>query len=275
MSMLKDFLAGGCGGLSLLAVGQPFDIVKVRMQTQSHLYKSTSDCVKSLVAKEGPLAFYKGVVPMAAGIAPVFALSFMGFEHGKKIFGKDTIPQVGLAGAWSAVYTTPLIGMGERVKCIAQTTGTKYGKSDVEIMKNLYRETGAKGLLRGMEMTLLRDGFGSALYFGTFELLKDKYLKENNCTQLPIGTNLLYGGLSGWAMWSVVMPVDTIKSKIQVAPEGISRADVLKEIRADIAKNGIKTVYRGVGVVLARAFPANAACFLGYEKAKQGLNMLF
>ena len=76
-------------------------------------------------------------------------------------------------------------------------------------------------------------------------------------------------------MWSVVMPVDTIKSKIQVAPEGVSRADVLKEIRGDIAKNGIKTVYRGVGVVLARAFPANAACFLGYEKAKQGLNYLF
>ena len=137
---------------------------------------------------------------MAAGIAPVFALSFMGFEHGKKIFGKDTIPQVGLAGAWSAVYTTPLIGTGERIKCVAQTTGTKYGKNDAEIMKNLYRETGAKGLMRGMEMTLLRDGVGSALYFGTFELLKDKYLKENNCETLPIGWNLLYGGLSGWAM---------------------------------------------------------------------------
>merc|ERR1712071_314268 len=88
MSMLKDFVAGGCGGLSLLAVGQPFDIVKVRMQTQSHLYASTQQCVKTLVAKEGPIAFYKGVVPMAAGIAPVFALSFMGFEHGKKILAK-------------------------------------------------------------------------------------------------------------------------------------------------------------------------------------------
>lgn len=212
---------------------------------------------------------------MAAGIAPVFALSFMGFEHGKKIFGKETIPQVGLAGAWSAVYTTPLIGIGERIKCVAQTTGAKYGKNDGEIAKNLYKETGMKGLLRGMEMTLLRDGIGSALYFGTFELLKDKYLRDNNCTELPIGPNLLYGGLSGWAMWSVVMPVDTIKSKIQVAPEGVSTKDVLREIRADVAKNGIKTVYRGVGVVLARAFPANAACFLGYEKAKQGLNLMF
>jgi len=273
--MLKDFIAGGGGGLSLLAVGQPFDIVKVRMQTQSHLYKSSMQCVTQLVKNEGPMAFYKGVVPMAGGIAPVFALSFLGFGHGKKIFGEETIPQLGMAGAWSAVYTTPLIGSGERIKCVAQTTGTKYGTSDVEIAKNLYRETGAKGLLKGMEMTLLRDGVGSALYFGTYEYLKKKYLAENNCTELPIGHNLLYGGLAGWAMWSLVMPVDTIKSRIQVAPEGVGRAEVLREVRADIAKNGIKTVYKGVGVVLARAFPANAACFLGYEKTKQALGLIF
>jgi len=273
--MLKDFIAGGGGGLSLLAVGQPFDIVKVRMQTQSHLYKSSMQCVTQLISKEGPLALYKGAVPMAAGIAPVFALSFLGFGHGKQIFGEETIPQLGLAGAWSAVYTTPLIGSGERIKCVAQTTGTKYGHSDVEIAKNLYKETGAKGLLKGMEMTLLRDGVGSALYFGTYEYLKKKYLAENNTKDLPIGYNLLYGGLAGWAMWSLVMPVDTIKSRIQVAPEGMTRADVLKEVRADISKNGIKTVYRGVGVVLARAFPANAACFLGYEKSKQALNLVF
>jgi len=273
--LAKDFLAGGGGGLCLLAVGQPFDIVKVRMQTQSHLYKSSMDCVSKLVTKEGPAAFYKGVVPMAAGIAPVFALSFLGFGHGKKIFGENTIPQLGLAGAWSAVYTTPLIGTGERIKCVAQTTGTKYGTSDMEIAKNLYKETGAKGLLRGMEMTLARDGFGSALYFGTFELLKKKYFEDHNTTELPVAHNLLYGGLSGWAMWSVVAPVDTIKSKIQVAPEGVSRSDVLKEIRADVAKNGVRSLYRGVGVVLARAFPANAACFLGYEKSKAALNSLF
>lgn len=274
-SLLKDFIAGGGGGLSLLAVGQPFDIVKVRMQTQSQLYKSSIDCCKQLVTKEGPMAFYKGVVPMAAGIAPVFALSFLGFGHGKKIFGESTIPQLGLAGAWSAVYTTPLIGSGERIKCVAQTTGTKYGTSDVEIAKNLYKETGAKGLLKGMEMTLLRDGFGSALYFGTYEYLKKKYLTDNNTETLPIGHNLLYGGLAGWAMWSIVMPVDTIKSRIQVAPEGVTRGQVLAEVKAEIGKNGIKTVYRGVGVVLARAFPANAACFLGYEKSKEALNALF
>ena len=51
--MLADFLAGGAGGLCLLAVGQPFDTVKVRMQTQSHIYKNAISCVKTTLAKEG------------------------------------------------------------------------------------------------------------------------------------------------------------------------------------------------------------------------------
>jgi solute carrier family 25 carnitine/acylcarnitine transporter 20/29 len=31
-------------------------------------------------------------------------------------------------------------------------------------------------------------------------------------------------------------------------------------------------MYRGFGAVMLRAFPANAACFLGYETAKKLLN---
>lgn len=212
---------------------------------------------------------------MAMGIAPVFALSFGGYGHGKQLFGQETGVQLACAGAWSAVWTTLPIGMGERVKCVAQTTGTKYGTGDVEIMKNLYRETGLKGLCNGLEMTLLRDGIGSALYFGTYEVLKQNYFKEHNVTELPIGQNLLYGGLGGWAMWSVVAPLDTVKTRIQIAPEGVTRSAVLKEIRADIGKNGPKVLYRGVGVVLARAFPANAACFYGYEQSKKFFNMLW
>lgn len=41
-------------------VGQPFDLIKVRMQTSPPgTYKSTMDAVSSVFKKEGPLAFYK------------------------------------------------------------------------------------------------------------------------------------------------------------------------------------------------------------------------
>jgi len=34
-----------------------------------------------------------------------------------------------------------------------------------------------------------------------------------------------------------------------------------------MAKEGIRGFYKGLVPVLVRAFPANAACFLGYETA--------
>lgn len=43
-----------------MIVGQPFDLIKVRMQTSPPgTYKSTMDAVTTVFKKEGPLAFYK------------------------------------------------------------------------------------------------------------------------------------------------------------------------------------------------------------------------
>jgi len=46
-------------------VGQPFDIIKVRLQSQNHkrpLYKGAIDCLKKLLKNEGVLALYKGLI---------------------------------------------------------------------------------------------------------------------------------------------------------------------------------------------------------------------
>jgi hypothetical protein len=42
---------------------QPFEIIKVRLQTQSKeapLYNGIADCLSKIVKNEGPLALYKG-----------------------------------------------------------------------------------------------------------------------------------------------------------------------------------------------------------------------
>ena len=57
MASLKTFLAGGCGGASLVIVGQPLDTVKVRMQADtSGLYKGTVDCITQAIRKDGPFS---------------------------------------------------------------------------------------------------------------------------------------------------------------------------------------------------------------------------
>jgi len=274
-SNLVDFISGGAGGLCLLAVGHPFDTIKVRVQTQPEIYKNAMSAFKTTISKEGPKALYKGVGALACGIAPVFALSFMGYGHGKEIFGTDTTMSLMMAGFFSAIYTTPLIAPGERVKCVTQTT-TKYGTGSLEVLKALYKEGGALNVLRGSEMTLLRDGFGGAFYYGVYELLKQSYIKEHNIkeSELPISRTIFYGGCGGIGMWLTAMPIDNVKSRYQTAPPGTTLGNVLGQVKTEMKTGGLKVIYRGLGVTLMRAFPANAACFTGYEQSKKFLKLI-
>ena len=51
-------------GWSQVFVMQPFEIIKVRLQTQSKeapQYNGIVDCLTKIIKNEGPLALYKGI----------------------------------------------------------------------------------------------------------------------------------------------------------------------------------------------------------------------
>jgi solute carrier family 25 (mitochondrial carnitine/acylcarnitine transporter), member 20/29 len=64
---LKDLFAGAAGGIAQVLLGQPFDIVKVRLQTTQQ-YKGAVDAATQIWKNEGPLAFYKGTLTPLIGI---------------------------------------------------------------------------------------------------------------------------------------------------------------------------------------------------------------
>ena len=54
LQSLRDFAAGGVGGVFAVVVGHPFDLVKVRMQTaEKGVYSGAMDVVRKTIAKEG------------------------------------------------------------------------------------------------------------------------------------------------------------------------------------------------------------------------------
>jgi len=82
---------GVAGGLSNIIVGilnAPPDTVKTRMQDRSAMYKSTWDCVKSMVRNEGFLSLFKGAWLRVLRIAPGGAIQFASYEFFKrKLYG--------------------------------------------------------------------------------------------------------------------------------------------------------------------------------------------
>jgi len=282
--VIKDTIAGGFGGACLVLVGHPLDTIKVRVQTMvvqpgvAPPYTSTWDCAMKTMKAEGPLALYKGMVAPLTGVTPMYSLCFLGYSFGQKIFCKEDtyknldLVRIGLAGATSGIFTTPILAPLERVKCLLQIQGkTGQYKGPWDCAVKLYKEGGIANVNKGYMATMLRDSVASFFYFSTYAILKHAMTPEGQAQPSAWGT-LFAGGMAGIFNWLGCIPIDTLKTKLQTAPEG-KYPNGIRSVFKDVIKNdGWRALYRGIGPILIRAFPANAACFLGVETAMKAMN---
>ncbi|KAI7898887.1 mitochondrial carrier domain-containing protein [Cokeromyces recurvatus] len=288
-SSVKSFLSGGFGGMASVLVGQPFDLVKVRLQTSEGIYKNTFDCFKQIIKKDGILGLYRGMATPFASITPIFAVSFWSYDLGKKLafaFRTDkenknphlSLAEITFAGAFSAVPTTLFMAPSERIKVLMQIQGQggeqKY-KGPMDAVRQLYKEGGIRSIFRGTGATLLRDSPGSAAYFVAYELIKKGLTPAGTRPEdLSFGAVLFAGGMAGVAMWTIAIPPDVLKSRLQSAPAGTysGLGDCLKKT---LKTDGPSALFKGLGPAMLRAFPANAATFLGVEYSMRAMNMVF
>ncbi|GMM33815.1 carnitine:acyl carnitine antiporter [Saccharomycopsis crataegensis] len=275
---VKSFTSGGFGGICAVLTGHPFDLMKVRLQTNQA--SSTINAFTSIVKTDGIRGFYRGVSPPLLGVTPMFAVSFWGYDMGKKLVSsisniddpaKMTIAQISAAGFFSAIPTTAIAAPFERVKVVLQIQNKSNQTSMVGAVKSILATGGLRSLFKGSLATLARDGPGSALYFATYEYLKQKLSKDTEDGKLSLMAISIAGGFAGVAMWCGVFPIDTIKSVQQSSNSSISIAQVTRNI---YAKGGVKAFFPGIGPALLRSFPANAATFVGVEVAKKVMNDL-
>ncbi|KAF1983511.1 mitochondrial carrier [Aulographum hederae CBS 113979] len=294
LQSVRDFAAGGVGGICAVVVGHPFDLVKVRMQTAERgVYNGAIDVVRKTIAREGlARGLYAGVSAPLVGVTPMFAVSFWGYGVGKNLVSsfssnKDpatfTVAQVSAAGFFSAIPMTLITAPFERVKVLLQLQGQKdlapgekpRYSGGLDVVRQLYAEGGFRSVFRGSAMTLARDGPGSAAYFATYEVMKRKLTPSNpdgTPGKLSLPAVMVAGAAAGVAMWIPVFPVDTIKSRLQSAEGNPTLSGVVREV---YGKGGVKAFFPGFAPALARAVPANAATFVGVELAQMAMTKMF
>lgn len=291
-SLVKNFIAGGAGGVCLVVAGHPLDTIKVRLQTQPTgadgkpaYYTGLWDCGKKTIQKEGFKGLYKGMATPIIGVTPMYAICFLAFTTGKKLQQKSedhvfTSLELFRAGALAGLSTTVILAPGERVKCLLQVqnanpsaAGPKYaGPGDC--FKQLYRQGGLRNLYVGTVATAARDIPSTGTYFMVYEYLQQKLTPEGGSrADMSVWRTLFAGGMAGILNWLVAIPADVLKSKQQTAAPG-TYSGFLDVCKKTLASEGAKGFYKGAAPTLLRAFPANAACFLGYEATMQLLNYI-
>jgi len=83
---------------------------------------------------------------------------------------------------------------------------------------------------------------------------------------LGLSRILFAGGLAGSFGWSVIMPFDVVKTRLQA---GSASGTTMQVMRAVVRAEGWRALFSGWTAAVARAFPANAGLFAGVELASR------
>ncbi|KAG0663613.1 mitochondrial ornithine carrier protein [Monosporozyma unispora] len=274
-SAFKDILNGSIAGACGKLIEYPFDTVKVRLQTQgSKMFPTTWSCIKYTYTNEGILrGFFQGIASPLFGASLENATLFVAYNQTSKYLNKTTqvseLSNIIISGAVAGSFASFVLTPVELIKCKLQVANlenkipgaVQQTTKIIPTLMNVLKTNGVTGLWQGQSSTFIRESFGGVAWFATYELVKSK-LKERHPLDKDNKTwELLVSGASaGLAFNASIFPADTVKSIMQTEHTTIKKA-----ITKIITRYGFKGFYRGLGITLIRAVPANATVFYTYE----------
>ncbi|KAI9844887.1 MAG: hypothetical protein M1837_005173 [Sclerophora amabilis] len=240
---VKDLFSGAAGGVAQVLLGQPFDIVKVRLQTTKE-YSNAADCAAKIYKNEGALAFYKGTLTPLIGIGACVSIQFGAFHYSRRQFeayNARTQPQLpptlsypqlyasgALAGLTNTIFSSPIEHVRIRLQTQPHDPARRLYTGPLDCVRKLSSSSPAvvggsgagvlRGLYRGTSVTLLREAQAYGVWFLTFEwLMRGDVARSASGKRedVPAWKIAVYGGLAGEALWISSYPFDVVKSKMQ------------------------------------------------------------
>lgn len=196
-----------------------------------------------------------------------------------------------LIGGLSGIISATSICPAEVIKVKLQyqrslATGVKQYTGPVHCLTSILKNKGLKGLFAGLSPLLMRDVPFNTLFFGTYRTYCAgfKYINDRkDQSELSAAEVFLSGGLAGMTAWSIVFPFDIVKSRMQAGLSMDAAGNLVssttessaREVAIEVYKEGgVRKFYRGWSPAVLRAFPANAALFLGCELSHRFLTFL-
>lgn len=314
-SIWKDLLAGGIAGTAGIAIGYPFDTMKVRLQQQKSVTSSMK--IPETTSKSNPTPFrgknnmrnssifrglYRGIGAPLTTAAIVNASVFSVYGATARLWDKSnnlgeidnysmatpSTSKHAVCGWVAGVATSLLICPIDQVAIQLQTMPPQQeklfktrnhcnsnAKTSFNVAKRiLFSDHGLTKFYRGLSITMLRQAPSLAVYFPAYHCLKewiDTVGARNDERGIEDKNKSLWwspalaGGLAGCLAWTVIYPIDVVKSRIQALPMGADSKQLsIVRMARKISRNEgfLKLVFsRGLAVTLLRAIPVNGTIF--------------
>ncbi|TLS24699.1 hypothetical protein PpBr36_08680 [Pyricularia pennisetigena] len=305
-SKLQVVVAGATAGMIARFVIAPLDVVKIRLQLQTHslsdslsqraellrggpVYKGTLSTMRHIVRHEGITGLWKGNVPAELLYITYSAVQFTSYRSAAqllhRVVGEDRqLPAAAesfvagaAAGIASTTVTYPLDLL--RTRFAAQGSGDdRVYPSLRRALADIWRDEGYRGFFRGLGPAVGQTFPFMGIFFAAYESLRAPLAD----LKLPFwGGQLALASMTASALAkTAVFPLDLVRRRIQV--QGPTRSKYVHKnipeykgtfstISTIIRTEGIRGLYRGLTVSLIKSAPASAVTMWTYEKVLRAL----
>lgn len=193
-----------------------------------------------------------------------------------------------LSTSASTVAGTAGTAAAATLSATAPSTSFQKLPGPISVLMSVLRSEGIRGLWLGQTGTLIRETGGGAAWFVSKEAVarllvarrshqhrdhhsSDSLTSQQKKIELEPWESAVSGAFAGISYNLALFPADTVKSAMQTEAELRPRAPGQPgptfggTLRAMYKAGGVKGLYAGCGITVARAVPSSALIFLIYD----------
>mmetsp|Transcript_15781 Transcript_15781/g.37395 ORF Transcript_15781/g.37395 Transcript_15781/m.37395 type:complete len:326 (+) Transcript_15781:176-1153(+) len=288
VSSNRHFIAGGIGGMAGATLTCPLEVVKTQLQSKTIELTSVRQIIRNIAQSEGVPGFWKGLVPMLAGVVPARAVYFYTYSGSKNFLlargHKEAAPThltaAVVAGTITATVINPIWVIKTRLQLQdKQSVQTAKGElrynGTLHATRLILKEEGVRGFFKG----LIPSYWGiseSALHFVLYEALKQRIAARN----VERGVEIVEGGgknmrnyelmaAAGCAKFvasTATYPHEVIRTRMRERGASLRYNSSIHCVQKVWIEEGMRGLYAGLGVHLLRVVPNTIIIFFTYEK---------
>ncbi|KAF0893904.1 hypothetical protein E2562_031437 [Oryza meyeriana var. granulata] len=248
----RFFLLGTALFSGVSAALYPAVVLKTHLQVSPPAQAAASTTAAAILRREGPRGFYRGFGASLAGTVPARAVYMAALEATKSAVGSAAI-RLGIAepaasaaasaaGGVSAavaaqVVWTPVDVISQRLMVqTAATTGRRY-HGGADAVRKILLADGVRGLYRGFGVSVLTYAPSSAAWWASYATAQRLIWRalgpdHHDSRASVIAVQGASAAAAGGAAALVTMPLDTVKTRLQVMDAGARPASLASAARA-------------------------------------------
>ncbi|CAA0833614.1 Mitochondrial substrate carrier family protein [Striga hermonthica] len=285
----------------------PIVVLKTRLQVMLH----SSSCLKmasAILKNEGPRGFYRGFGTSLMGTIPARALYMGALEVTKSNVGNIASSRLGLSEASSSAIAnaaaglfasmaaqlvwTPIDVISQRLM-VQGGSGLKRYNGGIDAFRKIVNVDGIRGLYRGFGISILTYAPSNAVWWASYSVAHRVIWGSIGCSwcrktennggggyrpdgKAVVAVQGLSAAMASGASVLVTMPLDTIKTRLQVLDRGEKRSPcggksmtVMQTVRDLVREGGLGACYRGLGPRWASMSMSATTMITTYEFLKR------